>query len=210
MRHSGQHRQLAGRRPPGRRALSLIVAIAILSCGLGAVLATTGVVVEFGSRHHDTHKLTIGETVHVYSGSGAGRTRPILIPRAGLYGVAWRFSCEPGRSGVFMLEGSQAGQSRTEVTRYGHSDNGIWRERKGRPVSSLYVVATCSWNVRVFWSASTAAHAPQRGSGGARKPKHQPETHENHGHKNHGHQDRAPKNPGTGTRSSVIARAKTH
>ena len=197
--HSGQHRQLTGRWPPGRRALRLIVAVAILSCGLGAVLATTGVVVEFGSRHHDTHKLTIGETVHVYSGSGAGRTIPILIPRAGLYGVAWRFSCEPGASGVFRLEdGSEAGQGRTEVNRSGHRSNGIWREHSDRPVSSLYVIATCSWNARVFRSASTAAHAPQRGRGGADKPKHQHKTDNNHGHKIHGHQDRAPKNHGQG------------
>jgi hypothetical protein len=194
--HSGHHRQPAGRRPPGRRALRLVGTVGILSCGLGAVLATTGLVVEFGPRHHDTHKLTIGETVHVYSGSGAGRTRPILIPRAGLYGAAWRFSCGPGGSGVFMLEdNSEAGRGRREVVRAGTSDHGIWRERKDRPVSSLYVVATCSWNVRVFRLASTAAQAPQSGRGGAHKPKHKHNT-----HKNHGHKDRARKNHGHGNK----------
>jgi len=193
VRHSGHHSQLAGRRPPGRRALRLIAAIAILCCGLGVVLATTGLVIEFGPRHHNTHKLTIGETVHVYSGSAAKRTRPILLPRAGLYGVAWRFSCDPGRSGTFMLEGtSEAGQGRAEVTRSGNGENGIWRERNDRPVSSLYVVATCNWSVRVFRSASTAAHTHQRGRGGAHRPKHEHKPHAHHENKvrapnNHGH-----------------------
>ncbi len=216
MRHSGHHRQPDNRqldvrrpdertppgcdtarngwqRPHGRRALRLIAAIGIITGGLCAVLATMGLVVEFGSRQAGPPRLTIGTTAEIYSGPGAQPPKPIQVPRAGPYGIAWSFSCPPGQAGAFTLEDrSGPAASKTEVTASGSSREGTWWELHARPARSLYVVADCSWCARVVRPATAATATPQPGSGAARKPKHQHTTQEEHGrgkngHENHGH-----------------------
>ena len=201
MRHSGQHRQPDGRRPDertapgrevawngwqpahGRRALRLIAAIGTIVGGLCVVLATMALVVEFGSRPPGPPKLTIGRTLGTYSGPGAQPPRPIRIPRSGLYGIAWSFSCRPGQSGAFAVEDhSDPAVSKADITATGTSSKATWWDRRARTVRTLYVIADCSWKARVVRPATTVAPTTQAGSGAAHKPKHQ---HNNRGHGQH-------------------------
>lgn len=212
MVQSGQHRQPDGQQPPertqpdsdlawegwqqprGRRPLRLIAAIGAITGGLCVVLAMIGLVVEFGSGRPDAGKPAVGKTVHTYTGSGTRRPRPIQVPRAGLYGVAWSFSCPPGRSGAFtMKDGGGRAASKAEVAASGPHGKGTWWERRDRPVRSLYVVADCSWKALVVRPATGGTPAPHSGRGAAHKPEH---PREDHGHENHAYQGQGHANQG--------------
>jgi hypothetical protein len=202
VRHSGQHRQPDNRRPDertatgrevawngwqqphGRRALRLIAAIGTIVGGLCVVLATMALVVEFGSRSPGPPKPTIGRTLATYSGPGAQPPRPIPIPRAGTYGIAWSFSCRPGQSGAFTVEDrSDPATSKADIAASGTSGKGTWWDRRTRTVRTLYVIADCSWKARVVRPATAGAPTTQAGNDAAHKPKHQ---HKNRGHVQHG------------------------
>src|SRR5690348_6910493 len=89
---SGQHRQ--PQRRTLRRPLRLLAAIGIILGGLCLVLAMMGVMIELGPHQP---QLVAGRTLGTYQGLRTKHPMKILVPHAGLFGVAWKFRCPPGR-----------------------------------------------------------------------------------------------------------------
>lgn len=198
MRHSGQHRQPNDRQPDdrttpgsdltwrgwqqprGRRALRLIAALGTIAGGLCVVLAMTGLVVEFGSRQPNPARVINGhphqpKRIHMPAG-------------AGLYGVAWSFTCAPGQSGSFTLtRQATTGSMERQVTAFGQHGHSTWWPRPGQAGQTLSIVSDCAWSAKIVKSAKPGAATPRSGNGATHKPEHQHKTHEIHGQQERAH-----------------------
>jgi hypothetical protein len=175
---------------PRRRALRLAGAIGIIVGGLCVVLGTLALVVEVGPRR---------ATVLTYQGHHTERPKQIKITWPGSHEVAWSFTCPPGRTGTFKMAGSRAAVTgNAPVAASGPNGNGHWLDRRTQRRRSLFILADCSWEFKVFRPASTASAAPQPGPGDNHNPgnQHRPgpaNAHKKyHGHKKHPHTKRVP------------------
>jgi len=175
------------------RALRLAGAIGIIVGGLCVVLGTLALVVELGPRHPGKARPTPRATF-LTKGPHTERPWPIKITWLGNYEVAWSFTCPPGRTGTFKMADSRAALADGRgVAASGSSRSGVWPGRSTPGRRSLFIVADCSWKVKVSRPASTASATPQPGTGDNRKPKHQHRTvvanahNKHHGHKRYPH-----------------------
>lgn len=179
---------------PRRRALRLAGAIGIIAGGLCVVLGTLALVVELGPRHPGKARPTSQATILIKTGHDTESPERIKITWLGRYEVAWSFTCRPGRTGTFKMADSRADLADgADVTATGSSRSGVWPDRSTPRRGSLFILADCSWELKVLRPASTASAAPQPGSRDNRKPKHQHRTvvananNKDHGHKKHPH-----------------------
>ncbi len=106
-----------------------------------------------GAGTHRTSRPTpeypLGRTLASYRGAGSGERGRFMIPRPGVWGIAWQYRCQAGQPGSFALGQTNAGLGQAmDVYSNGQGGHGLfWIRSAGQ--HSLVVISGCAWDLRV-------------------------------------------------------------
>jgi hypothetical protein len=107
-----------------------------------------------GYRRTATSRPRPGRRIASFAASGSVRTAGFTVPRAGLWGLSWRYSCPVGLPATFVISEADTSLADTlDVSRSLPHGRGLRWIAHDAGRHRLLIVSNCAWTVRVVLPA---------------------------------------------------------